>query len=308
MPDKLKLPLSVKLEPQIPQLLNNKRERLALFLLVGFFVAGVFFMVAHEETKRKSLATPKDIAKKYTPPSPTPTPTPRPLTFAEMSALYGPCVYAPALMYHHVQNMTLAKEKGQQNLTVDTQTFATQMQYLKDAGYQVVPMATLAGFFDGGISLPKKSVLLTFDDGYDDFYLNALPILKSFSFTATMFTPTGLVGNPGYLSWEQVASSSRDGVLFANHTWSHKAMRADGTIDEKEIATADIQLSHNGLDIPKVFSYPYGTVSDVAQAILNKYGYQLAFTTKPGGTLCAKQRLILPRIRIGNSPLTSFGL
>ncbi len=240
-------------------------------------------------------------------PSPTPTPTPRPLTFAEMNVLYGPCTYLPTLMYHHIQDMEDAKTKNQQNLTVDTTIFREQMQYLKDKGYQTLSMADLVNFFDSGVPIPKKSVLITFDDAYDDFYLNVLPILREFGFGATVFTPSGLVNNPGYLSWDQISEAQGANIFFANHTWSHKSMKSDGSIDEKEISTADIQLTERGLNNPKVFAYPYGLTSSVAEEILSKYGYKAAFTTKHGSALCLTQRFTLPRIRIGNGPLSSYG-
>src|SRR4030042_5222800 len=79
--------------------------------------------------------------------SPTPTPTPRPLTFEELNALYGPCVRLPVIFYHHVQDMDAAKEKGQQNLTVSTDTFISQMQYLKDKGYVTLGTNSITDFF-----------------------------------------------------------------------------------------------------------------------------------------------------------------
>lgn len=271
------------------------------FLLVIIFLGLV--IIASRNNNR--FESPTQITEDATKTSPTPTPTPRPLTFSEMNALYGPCVNLPTLMYHHIQDMALAKSKNQGSLTVDTETFKNQMQYLKDRGYQTIAMSDLLAFFSNGSPIPKKSVLLTFDDGYDDFYLNAYPILSQLGFKATMFTPSGLIGNPGYLSWEQIAGMNN--VEFANHTWSHKAMRADGAIDEKEISTADIQLTERGLDNPKVFAYPYGTVSDISETILTKYGYTIAFTTRHGSILCEKQRLTLPRIRIGNVSISSYG-
>lgn len=283
------------------------------FLVLVLILGGIYFVA----TKQPRLETPTEIARKYNPldatkipptTSPTPTPTSRPLTFAEMNTLYGPCTNLPTFMYHHIQDLAFAKTKNQQNLTVDTGVFKEQMQYLRDKGYHTLGMADLIAFFDAGSAVSKKSVLLTFDDGYDDFATNALPILREFGFQATMFTPTGLINNPGYLSWDTLLSIAQGGnVEFANHTWSHKAMRSDGGLDEKEISTADTQLTERGLDNPKVFAYPYGTVSDIAQALLTKYGYKLAFTTRHGSTLCEKQRLILPRVRIGNTPLAAYG-
>jgi peptidoglycan/xylan/chitin deacetylase (PgdA/CDA1 family) len=241
--------------------------------------------------------------------TPTPIPTPKPLTFSEMNSLYGPCVYLPTFMYHHVQDGKVAAQKKQTALSVDTGYFQRQMQYLADKGYTVVSMNDLIGFFDSGTTLPKKSVLLTFDDAYDDFYFNVYPILRNFSFKGTLFTPTGLVGNPGYISWGQISDANSSGlVLFANHTWSHKNIKADSSVVDKEISTADTQLIERGLNNPKVFAYPYGIVGSYAEGVLAKLGYKLAFTTQPGSVLCKKQRLSLPRVRIGDMELSSYGL
>lgn len=239
-------------------------------------------------------------------PTPTPTPTPRPLTFAEMNALYGPCVSLPALMYHHIQTQESAAAKKQTGLTVYTDFFKNQMQYLKDKNYNVVTMNDLINFFDAGTAIPKHSVLLTFDDGYEDFYTDAFPILQNLGFRVTMFTPTGLMENPDYLTWSQIVSMNGP-VLFANHTWSHKNVGGSVSSMQYEISTADTQLSDRGLNTPKVFAYPYGLDSGLAEKYLTSLGYKLAFSTRPGNALCKKQRFDLPRIRIGSTSLSFYG-
>lgn len=242
-------------------------------------------------------------------PVPTPTPTPKPLTFSELNALYGPCAYLPTLMYHHVQDLKIAQSEGHQSLTVDTQIFRTQMQYLKDHGYNVLPTTSIINFFESGTPIPKKSVMITFDDGYDDFGSDAAPILKEFNFPATMFVPTGLAQNGGYMTWEKIQElSSTQNILMANHTWSHHNMGANRATIEKEITLADTQLTDHGLNNPKVFAYPYGITSSYSEAFLQTKGYKVAFTTVHGSTLCQKQRFSLPRIRIGNTSLSYYGL
>lgn len=238
-------------------------------------------------------------------PSPTPSPTPKPLTFAEMNALYGPCVRLPTLMYHHIQTKDAATAAKQTGLSVFTDIFQTQMQYLKSKGYNTATMNDLINFFDNGTPVPSKSVLLTFDDGYEDFYTDAYPILSSLGMHATMFIPTGLLNNPGYLTWDQITGMTGF-VLFANHTWSHKNVQVASQM-QYEISTADKQLSDHGLNVPKVFAYPYGLDSVNSEDYLNSLSYKLAFTTAPGSTLCKKQRFALPRIRIGNAPLSNYG-
>ncbi len=238
----------------------------------------------------------------------TPTPTPKPLTFEEMNKLYGPCTYLPTIFYHHIRSLDEARAKGDLGLSVDPGIFRKQMQYLKDKGYTPATMKDLENFFDQGAPVPGKPILLTFDDGYDDFSLNALPILKEMGFKATMFLPTGLVGNPSFLTWDQVTDAVNSGlVYFANHTWSHHSVAVSFEVDKKEIETADTQLKERGLNPDLVFAYPYGNFADYAISILKSLNYKLAFTTLPGRTLCKAQRFTLPRVRIGNAPLSAYG-
>ena len=238
--------------------------------------------------------------------TPTPTPTPRPMTFAEMNTLYGPCARLPVLMYHHIQTEDAAKADKQTGLTTYTDFFQKQMQYLKDKGYNVAGMNDLINFFDNGTPVTPKSVLLTFDDGYEDFYTDAFPILQSLGYKATVFVPTGLVDNPDYLAWNQILSMNGS-VLFANHTWSHKNVGVSTSTMQYEISTADSQLSDRGLNSPKVFAYPYGLDTSQSEKYLDSLGYKAAFTENGGSILCKKQRFALPRIRIGNTSLSSYG-
>jgi len=237
--------------------------------------------------------------------SPTPTPTPKPLTFSEMNELYGPCVHLPVLMYHRVQTEESAKADKETSISVFTDYFEKQMQYLKDKGYNVMTMQNLVDFFDNGTKIPTKSVLLTFDDAYEDFYTDALPILQKMNFPATVFVPTGLVNNPGYLTWDQMISGSN--ILYVNHTWSHKNVGVDTKTMEYEISTADTQLRDHNQNSPKIFAYPYGLDNVVSEKYLGSLGYKAAFTTVPGSILCEKQRFNLPRIRIGNASLSAYG-
>jgi peptidoglycan/xylan/chitin deacetylase (PgdA/CDA1 family) len=260
---------------------------------------------------RPSLFDTSRLAKSYEEISqsePSPSPTPRPLTFVEMNNLYGPCARVPTLIYHHIEDLKEAQAKGHLWLAVSPEYFQKHLEYLATKGYTTISMAQLADFFDNSTPLPPKPVLLTFDDAYEDFYFNAYPLLSRMNMKATMFTPTGLVDNSGYLTWNEISQMATSGnVLFANHTWSHKNLQTTSDVVEKEISTADSQLADRGFNRPKVFADPYGASSAYAIEYLNKLGYKLAFTTRTGSVLCAKQRLVLPRIRISNSELSRYG-
>lgn len=284
----------------------KKRDFLPFLLLVSVFLIGIYALFPKVNSLRLKVISPQELAEKYKVAS-TPSPTPRPLTFAEMNALYGPCVKLPTLMYHHIQNKEAAQEKNQTALTVETDFFRKHIQELRDKGYRTASMQELIAFFDEGVAIPKKSVLLTFDDGYDDFAKNALPILNEFGYKASVFISTGLLDNSGYLNWEDVSRASPGAYLFANHTWSHKNMQTTKDKIEFEISIADTQLTERGLNSPKIFAYPYGLSSDYAKNYLQKLEYKAAFTTRPGSVLCKKQRFELPRLRIGNTDLGNYG-
>lgn len=299
---------------------HKKKFNLVIFvtlLIIAIIYVFVFYYFFPKKIVSNQIKTPKNkfallLNKKFaTPvptivPTPSPSPSPRPLTFNEMNDLYGPCVYLPTLMYHHVQAKDSATAKKQTSLTVYTDIFKTQMEYLKSKNYRVVSMTDLINFFDNRVAIPKNSILITFDDGYEDFYTDAFPILRDLGFTATVFTTTGLVNNPDYLTWNEI-SQMKGNILFANHTWSHKSVLTQKDVMEKEVSLADTQLSDHGVGNPKVFAYPYGPDNQTAENYLNGLGYKLAFTTKSGSTLCKKKRLDLPRIRVGNFTLSNYG-
>lgn len=288
-----------------------KRIVFLIFLVLSLALVISAFYPPHPSSK---LTATKIVSRLPQPvsttpsPSPTSVPTPIPLTFKDLNQLYGPCVSLPVLMYHHIQPEAQAKQNGQTSLTVDTAVFRQQLAYLQSKNYHSVSPQDLVNFFDSHTPLPSRPVLITVDDAYSDFATDAAPLLKQFGFKATSFVPTGLVDNPQYLSWATIRDLSATGLFtFANHTWSHHSLKDSLPVITKELSLASTQLTDHG-QTPKIFAYPYGTVGTTVIKYLSDNGYQLAFTTHYGWTMCQKQRFQLPRIRIGNAPLSSYGL
>lgn len=236
--------------------------------------------------------------------SPSPSPTPIPLPDPK---IYGPCKNIPVVLYHHIQPQEQANANGQKNISVDNEIFAKQMEYLSARGYHTItPDELLSGLTSG---FPSKPILLTFDDGYSDFYTYAFPVLVKYGFRATSFLSTGLVGNPDYLSWSQISEMKGSGLItFANHTWSHKNLvGADEETVRREIETAKMQLEEHGLGPVTAFAYPYGGEGKLTEKILQELGIKMAFTTVPGSYQCAKLPYDFRRSRIGNASMAVFG-
>ncbi len=291
----------------------HRHDTLPLFYLIAIIISAacaVFFLVsAFSHEVATSPATSK-LAKSISenlivkPATPTPSPTAKP---------YPPsgyhCIKLPILMYHHVEPLSQAKQEGHAPLTVDSSIFASQMQYLADRGYAPIQLKDLASFFDAGKALPAKAIILTFDDGYVDFHDFAVPVLASHNFVSDLFVPTGLVENPGYLSWSQIKEDSGRGVSVDHHTWSHaNVAQVNDEFFHRELDIATQQLNDHGYGPVKIFAYPYGTHNGRDISELAKRGFSIAVTTEAGQIQCKEDRLALHRTRVGNAPLKSYGL
>jgi len=286
-----------------------------VLLVLGLVGVSTFIFKKDQTTENTKFVAVKQVFPTTIEETPTPTaspsatPTPKPMTFTEMNQLYGPCASVPVLMFHHVENLDAAKKEGHLALTVGIEYFKKDLDYLKAKGYTTISPADLIAFFDSGTPLPAKPVLLTFDDGYDDNGTEMYQAMLSASAKGTIFTPTGLLNNPGYLDWDKIREMAGSGLFsFGNHTWSHKNVGVAASVMENEITTADTQLAQQGLNNPKTFAYPYGLVSNTAIKFLESLGYKLAFTEVNGKVVCKKNRFELPRVRIGNAALSAYGL
>lgn len=217
-------------------------------------------------------------------------------------AQYGPCRNIPILMYHHV-----ADQSGW--LFVRKDYFLEQMNYLANKGYTTVTLPEVVETLAVGKPLPQKPVVLTFDDGYRDFYENAYPVLKSLNFKATIFVISQHVGGSAYLNWSQLLEMQSSGLItIGDHTLSHPSLPP--LSEEKlkdEIISAKNILEQNLGGVINVFAYPYGNANGLAEKILREGGF-LAAVTSHRGLTCAKLPYELPRVRIGNAPMTSYGL
>lgn len=227
----------------------------------------------------------------------------------------GFCLHVPVLLYHHIQPQSIAQEKGQTSLTVDNGIFDQQMGYLAGKGYHTISAEELVNALVTHSQLPANSIVITLDDGYLDNYVYAYPVLQKYRVIANLMVPTGLLGNTSganaYFTWDQLKEMVGSGLLFAyNHTWSHFAMGAGpAEKDIFEIKTAQQQLQeHLGKAFP-LFVYPYGSGQTVAwvQQLVKENGFLAAFSTLGGSYSCDSNAMALPRVHIGNAPMSSYG-
>ncbi len=213
----------------------------------------------------------------------------------------------PILMYHYIGNNPNPKDLARNTLSVTPDKFEAQMDYLSKQGYTAVSLDTLAAIFSGAATAPAKPIVLTFDDGYIDFYLNAYPILRKYNFSAVEFIATGLIGQPAYMTWAQIEDlQNRGGVTFEAHSITHPNLSIlSQAAARNEIKTSkDVIFSHTHYPV-NFFAYPYGATNASLQSLVKQAGFVGAL-----GTWFGKSTGInfnMPRIRItGQMKLSEF--
>jgi peptidoglycan/xylan/chitin deacetylase (PgdA/CDA1 family) len=181
----------------------------------------------------------------------------------------------PIVMYH-----SIGYEKGN-TARVTKENFKEQMKYLRDNGYVTLTLNDAYGFFIDNKPVPEKSIVLTFDDGYVDNYVEALPILKEFQLKATIFVITSLVDKvPDYMSSKQLKEMQDNGMDIESHTANHEHLKE--LTYEKQVVT--LQSSKDFLE--KILNkevqhlaYPFGEYSKETLKAVSQVGYKLAVTT-----------------------------
>jgi len=192
----------------------------------------------------------------------------------------------PILCYHNLG----PEAKGR--LLLASATFEQQMRYLKANGYRVVSLADFVEFTRLGRQLPRKAVILTFDDGYRSFRQYAYPVLKELGFTATLFVYTDYVGSGrNALSWQELRDLTAEGFDVQAHSKTHADLRrAAGEPDAQYARRLQAELGqpqelfrrHLGRPSP-VIAYPYGSWDDGLLARLSEFGYSAAFSVRRQG-------------------------
>jgi peptidoglycan/xylan/chitin deacetylase (PgdA/CDA1 family) len=192
----------------------------------------------------------------------------------------------PALCYHRFGNKA-------SKLTVTPAAFAAQMEYLAQNGYTVIPLSRLGDFLDGKEPLPKRSVVLTIDDGYRATYDIAYPILRKHGFPATVFLYSDFVGASDAMTWPQMKEMVASGLIdIQPHSKSHANLTLR-PVDESEPRYRErtrreidvpINVIQARLGLASVsFAYPYGDVNDIVVDQLARQHVRLGLTVTPGG-------------------------
>jgi len=194
------------------------------------------------------------------------------------------------LMYHRVTEVADADRYA-----LSARDFGRQMRHLRDGRYSVIALPQLIEWCRGVASIPDRSIVITFDDGFLDTYEYAGPVLKDLGFSATFFVITDLIGKTNtwmtgqnvpvanLMDWREVDDLKKRGFEIGSHTANHRDLTEISPKDARE----EIERSKNTLEdrlggAVKFFAYPYGRYGERERKLVKEAGYWAACATSPG--------------------------
>lgn len=202
----------------------------------------------------------------------------------------------PIIMYHHVNKADPKRQDA-----VSPKRFDWHMAYLKKHHFNVLSLSTLVQIIKQGKPLPRKSVVITFDDGYEDNFQYAFPILKKYGFPATIFVITDIVNTEGYLTTTQLKEMLARGIEIGSHTRRHAYLPGIlGKTLVEEIKNSKDRLEQElGVTITS-FAYPNGGFTEEVKQTVAQAGYESACTTNRGYDRFNRDVYELKRVRFSD--------
>jgi peptidoglycan/xylan/chitin deacetylase (PgdA/CDA1 family) len=210
-------------------------------------------------------------------------------------------------MYHKVDLIPPgAVHRGNYVLPAE---FEKQLTALKSWGYESVTLNEWLAFRERKTALPKKPLLITFDDGYRTTLTNAWPLLRRAGFSATVFLVSELIGKTN--SWDvdeiqepllderDIREMKRGGCSFGSHTRTHVAL----TKTPLDIATQELSQSREALESllgepVTALCYPYAKQNSVVRELARAAGYESALIGRGGVNRVSRDPYALRRIKI----------
>lgn len=209
---------------------------------------------------------------------------------------------APILLYHHVTDALPASR-----YVVSTADFERQMKHLKNWGYTPVSLARLSTALQGEGSLPQRPVIITFDDGYQDVYENAFPIMQQLGFPGVVYVITSQLKGTGTLHVDELKILIAAGWEIGSHSKSHLDLRTYGLDLNAEIGGSREKLEKLLDTQVLTFSFPFGLTSPAANRLVRSAGYRTAVGVGGLFTHSEKTRYYLSRLEVqGSSGLAAF--
>jgi peptidoglycan/xylan/chitin deacetylase (PgdA/CDA1 family) len=210
-------------------------------------------------------------------------------------------IRVPIFLYHYVENVKNTNDKGRISLNIPPNILIAQIETLKSAGYSFITPNDLTDALTGKKKLSQKSVMITFDDGYMDFYTDVFPILKKEQVKGVAYIVPNFLDRPNYMFSLQLREIAKSPLVeIGAHTMNHVWLQ--GVAKEKvqyEIAQSRKTLQDMLHLAVNSFAYPYGAFDQQAIQLVKDAGFTNAVSTLPGIVHTQNVAYFLYRLRPG---------
>ncbi len=218
----------------------------------------------------------------------------------------------PILMYHSVTDTLEPHRNAYYKINISPNLFAEQIKFLVHNNYKIISLQHLEEYRSPSGTTGEKVVVLTFDDGYENWYTHAFPILREYHATATMFVTTDFIGYQNkvvdgniFLNWSQIREMQAAGITFGSHTASHPQLSEIPYPQVEHELRESKQILEKNLQCPiTTFAYPFAFPETKRmfkkrfEESLRQCGYKQAVTTIIGTNSAAEATLLLKRLPI----------
>jgi peptidoglycan/xylan/chitin deacetylase (PgdA/CDA1 family) len=219
----------------------------------------------------------------------------------------------PILMYHSISDNLFGKSHPYYQINTSPDVFARQMRWLRHSGYKTMDLTEMLAAMAAGQDL-SKTVVITFDDGYQDFYTDALSVMKQCGFTATIFLATNRIQDNSvrvegadYLTWREVRELHAEGIQFGSHTVTHPDLRSLGPEQIDYELGYSKETIEQKLGAPvESFSYPFAFPEedrDFTRYLvdtLENHGFENGVSTILGRAKRSSNWFRLPRLPVNS--------
>ena len=217
----------------------------------------------------------------------------------------------PIIMYHYVEYIKDVEDSVKKRLNINPDLFEGHLKALKEASYKTYFVKEIPDILEGKIEYSSRSAVLTFDDGYEDFYTDVFPLLKKYQMKATIYIIVNFIGRRGFMNEKEIKEVLDSGLVeLGSHTFDHLYLKfTPETVARKQIFESKKVLEEKFNVKIETFAYPYGAFSEKTIDLVKEAGYKAAVSVIPSMIQSKENLFYLSRVRPGIfTPKTMIGV
>jgi peptidoglycan/xylan/chitin deacetylase (PgdA/CDA1 family) len=181
----------------------------------------------------------------------------------------GDRVVVPIILYHHIRD-----GYSHDRYSVSIEDFSNQMALLRKYGYQTITTKQLVDHLVIGRWLPQRPIIITFDDGYEDVYLNAYPLMENYGFTGVVYIVSDRLYADGFLKVALLKDLLKEGWEIGSHSITHADLVNNHNSVRQEVLQSKLDLEKALGTKVYSFAYPFGLTDPYVTRKVYEYGYK----------------------------------